>query len=76
VSARYRRPAPRISFGWGSLTREAPVTAEAQPRAGARARWRVMYGYVRPHRRTLLAGGGLNLLTGATGLALPLVVRG
>jgi len=52
------------------------VTAEAQPRAGERARWRVMYGYVRPYRRTLLAGGGLNLLTGATGLALPLVVRG
>ena len=40
-----------------------------------RARWRVMYGYVRPHRGTLLAGGVLSLLTGATGLALPLVVR-
>jgi len=34
-----------------------------------------MYGYVRPHRGTLLAGAGLNLVTGATGLALPLVVR-
>jgi ABC-type multidrug transport system fused ATPase/permease subunit len=42
----------------------------------ARATWRVMYGYVRPHRMALLAGGGLSLLTGATGLALPLVVRG
>jgi ABC-type multidrug transport system fused ATPase/permease subunit len=40
-----------------------------------RARWRVMYGYVRPHRRALVAGGALSLLTGATGLALPLVVR-
>jgi len=40
-----------------------------------RARWRVMYGYVRPHRGTLLAGGVLSLVTGATGLALPLVVR-
>ncbi len=40
-----------------------------------RARWRVMYGYVRPHRGTLLAGGVLSLLTGAAGLALPLVVR-
>jgi len=39
------------------------------------ARWRVMYGYVRPHRLALLAGAGLSLLTAATGLALPLVVR-
>jgi ABC-type multidrug transport system fused ATPase/permease subunit len=52
------------------------VTAEAhRPARGERARWRVMYGYVRPHRRMLLAGGGLSLLTGVTGLALPLVVR-
>src|SRR5690349_24832081 len=42
----------------------------------ARANWRVMYGYVRPHRLALLAGAVLSLLTGATGLALPLVVRG
>jgi ATP-binding cassette subfamily C protein len=34
-----------------------------------------MYGYVRPHRGALLVGGVLSLLTGATGLALPLVVR-
>ena len=34
-----------------------------------------MYGYVRPHRLSLLAGGLLSLLTAATGLALPLVVR-
>jgi len=34
-----------------------------------------MYGYVRPHRFALLAGGVLSLLTAATGLALPLVVR-
>jgi len=34
-----------------------------------------MYGYVRPHRLALLAGGILSLLTSATGLALPLVVR-
>jgi ABC-type multidrug transport system fused ATPase/permease subunit len=50
------------------------VTAEALPRL-ERAKWRVMYGYVRPHRLALLAGGTLSLLTGATGLALPLVVR-
>jgi ABC-type multidrug transport system fused ATPase/permease subunit len=40
-----------------------------------RARWRAMYDYVRPHRLELLAGGVLSLVTGATGLALPLVVR-
>jgi ABC-type multidrug transport system fused ATPase/permease subunit len=52
------------------------VAAEAPRRAGGeRARWRVMYGYVRPHRMVLLAGGGLSLLTGATGLALPLIVK-
>ena len=53
------------------------MTAEARARRGGgeRARWRVMYGYVRPHRRALLTGGVLSLLTGATGLALPLVVR-
>jgi ABC-type multidrug transport system fused ATPase/permease subunit len=50
------------------------VTAEALPHPD-RATWRVMYGYVRPHRLALLAGGLLSLLTGATGLALPLVVK-
>jgi ABC-type multidrug transport system fused ATPase/permease subunit len=34
-----------------------------------------MYGYVRPYRAALVAGGVLSLLTAATGLALPLVVR-
>ena len=49
---------------------------EAHGRAGAeRAPWRVMYGYVRPHRLALLAGAMLSLLTAATGLALPLVVK-
>ena len=53
------------------------MTAEAHgPAGGERARWRVMYGYVRPHRLALVAGGLLSLLTAATGLALPLVVRG
>jgi ABC-type multidrug transport system fused ATPase/permease subunit len=52
------------------------VAAEAPRRASdERARWRVMYGYVRPYRPVLLAGGLLSLLTGATGLALPLVVK-
>ncbi|WP_240796643.1 ABC transporter ATP-binding protein [Streptomyces sp. RFCAC02] len=37
--------------------------------------WRVLAGYVRPHRWSLLAGALLSLVTGATGLALPLVAR-
>ncbi|MFJ9906268.1 ABC transporter ATP-binding protein [Streptomyces sp. NPDC101152] len=38
--------------------------------------WRLLLGYVRPHRWTLLAGALLTLLTGAAGLLLPLVARG
>ena len=37
--------------------------------------WRLLLGYVHPHRWTLLAGGVLSLATAATGLALPLVAR-
>ncbi|MEN3304396.1 MAG: hypothetical protein V7603_598 [Micromonosporaceae bacterium] len=37
--------------------------------------WRLLLSYVRPHRRTLVAGGVLSLATAATGLALPLVAR-
>src|SRR6266516_2298036 len=39
------------------------------------ATWRVLWGYVRPYRWILLAGGVLSLATAATGLALPLVAR-
>ncbi|MCI0690118.1 MAG: hypothetical protein L0Y54_23205, partial [Sporichthyaceae bacterium] len=37
--------------------------------------WRVMLSYLRPHWSALVGGGLLSLLTGATGLALPLVAR-
>ncbi|MFI6932106.1 ABC transporter ATP-binding protein [Streptomyces sp. NPDC050287] len=37
--------------------------------------WRLLLGYVRPHRWALLAGAVLSLLTGATGLLLPLIAR-
>ncbi|WP_267241824.1 ABC transporter ATP-binding protein [Streptomyces sp. PR69] len=37
--------------------------------------WRLLLAYVRPHRWTLLLGALLALVTGATGLALPLVAR-
>ncbi|MEU9863572.1 ABC transporter ATP-binding protein [Streptomyces sp. NPDC047971] len=35
----------------------------------------MLLGYVRPHRWTLLGGAALSLVTGATGLALPLVAK-
>ncbi|MEU1055793.1 ABC transporter ATP-binding protein [Streptomyces sp. NPDC005876] len=38
--------------------------------------WRLLLGHVRPHRRALLGGAVLSLLTGAAGLLLPLVARG
>ncbi|MET7700090.1 ABC transporter ATP-binding protein [Streptomyces sp. NPDC005485] len=38
--------------------------------------WRLLLGYVRPHRWALLSGALLALGTGATGLLLPLVARG
>jgi len=37
--------------------------------------WRLLLGYVRPHRWALLGGAVLSLMTGATGLMLPLVAR-
>ncbi|MEU1200910.1 ABC transporter ATP-binding protein [Streptomyces sp. NPDC005813] len=46
---------------------------DAQPEVPA---WRLLLGYVRPHRWALLAGALLALATGATGLVLPLVARG
>jgi ABC-type multidrug transport system fused ATPase/permease subunit len=42
---------------------------------GERATFRVMYGYVRPCRLSLLAGGLLSLATSAASLLLPIVVR-
>ncbi|MGW1725642.1 ABC transporter ATP-binding protein [Streptomyces sp. NPDC002306] len=47
--------------------------AETQP---APPPWRLLLGYVRPHRWALSAGALLSLLTGGTGLLLPLVARG
>ncbi|MFF9271054.1 ABC transporter ATP-binding protein [Streptomyces rochei] len=37
--------------------------------------WRLLLTYVRPHRAALFAGAALSLVTGATGLMLPLVAR-
>ncbi|MEU6318514.1 ABC transporter ATP-binding protein [Streptomyces sp. NPDC047009] len=48
---------------------------EAEPQSMPPS-WRLLLGYVRPHRWALLAGALLALTTGATGLLLPLVARG
>ncbi|WLW49915.1 ABC transporter ATP-binding protein [Streptomyces sp. YU58] len=47
----------------------------AQQEAAAPPTWRLLLAYVRPHRWALLVGAVLSLLTGATGLLLPLVAR-
>lgn len=49
---------------------EPPPKESATPPA-----WRVLLGYVRPYRRWLLLGGALSLVTGATGLILPLAAK-
>lgn len=53
--------------------RARPATGE--PTGTATPAWRMLLGYVRPHRWTLLLGAVLSLVTGATGLALPLVAK-
>lgn len=45
------------------------------PRTDDVRAWRVMASYLRPRWRALVVGAVLSLATGATGLALPLVVR-
>ncbi|MFD7508761.1 ABC transporter ATP-binding protein [Streptomyces sp. NPDC059853] len=52
------------------------TTAAPAPKATATPpAWRVLLGYVRPHRWALAAGAVLALATGATGLALPLLAQ-
>ncbi|MFC8223857.1 ABC transporter ATP-binding protein [Streptomyces sp. NPDC057362] len=46
----------------------------AEPETGTPA-WRLLLSYIRPHRTALFAGALLSLITGATGLLLPLVAR-
>ena len=56
------------------MTSEVWIPGGAPQRApGERARWRVMYGYVRPHRLALLAGAILSLFTAATRFPLDTV---
>ncbi|MCC8337511.1 ABC transporter ATP-binding protein/permease [Streptomyces sp. R1] len=46
----------------------------AEPETGTPV-WRLLLSYIRPHRTALFAGALLSLVTGATGLLLPLVAR-
>ncbi|WP_307845244.1 ABC transporter ATP-binding protein [Planomonospora sp. ID67723] len=39
------------------------------------APWRLLLGYVRPHRRVLLLGGVLSLVSALAGLAMPLLAK-
>ncbi|MCE7080607.1 ABC transporter ATP-binding protein [Streptomyces sp. ST2-7A] len=64
----------------GIRSEEEPAGPGAGKPAGRRpegepAPWRVLLGHVRPHRRALALGALLSLITGATGLALPLVAK-
>ena len=68
------RPAARMMAPVAPATYGAAV--DVPPAARRPAAWRVLGTAVRPYRLTLVAGGLLSLVTGATGLALPLVARG
>ncbi len=56
-------------------TRDTGDTGDTSERTGPSV-FRLLLSYVRPHRWALLTGALLSLLTGATGLLLPLVARG
>ncbi|MGP4113503.1 ABC transporter ATP-binding protein [Streptomyces sp. 4N509B] len=51
------------------------MTVEANEQEPDPPAWRVLLGYVRPHRGALALGALLSLATTATGLALPLVAQ-
>ncbi|MEU6196284.1 ABC transporter ATP-binding protein [Streptomyces sp. NPDC047061] len=55
------------------MTAAADAVPTSQPKEPV---FRLLLSYVRPHRWALLAGAVLSLVTGATGLLLPLVARG
>ncbi|MGW3177267.1 ABC transporter ATP-binding protein [Streptomyces sp. NPDC001153] len=51
------------------------MSAAADAAPAAESTRRLLFEYVRPHRGMLLLGALLSLITGGTGLALPLVTR-
>ncbi len=64
-------PADRPTYG----TSVDASSDQLTPGAATTPAWRVLLAYVRPYRWSLVAGGVLSLVTGGTGLALPLVAR-
>src|SRR5690606_9953485 len=58
----------------GRAARRRDIVSLTETESGPPAR-RLLLEYVRPHRWALLGGAVLSLLTGATGLMLPLVAR-
>jgi ATP-binding cassette subfamily C protein len=67
------RPTPADALQGPGDGLQGPEDAHHPP--GGQARWRALYGFLRPYRLALLVGSVLSLFTAATGLALPLVVR-
>jgi ATP-binding cassette subfamily C protein len=65
---------PGPESGTGGATGTDATTGGAGP-PGQISPLRALLGYVRPHRRALFIGALLSLITGATGLALPLIAR-
>ncbi|MGH3157389.1 MAG: ABC transporter transmembrane domain-containing protein, partial [Streptosporangiaceae bacterium] len=66
--------ASRAGAGAGCAV-DTSVPPDGHRPPGGQARWRTLYGFLRPYRLALLAGSVLSMFTAATGLALPLVVR-
>ncbi|GAA1903364.1 ABC transporter ATP-binding protein [Streptomyces sodiiphilus] len=77
MTSRGQSVADRPGSGPDGAERPAHEEPRAEPAGEAEAppAWRVLLGYARPYRAALVAGGLLSLVTGATGLALPLVAR-
>ena len=68
------KPFPRGTPGTSGTPNTPDPTGTPPPEPPPPA-WRVLLGYVRPYRLSLLLGGVLSVVTGATGLVLPLAAR-
>jgi ATP-binding cassette subfamily C protein len=70
-----RPAADRLAKDHKNNEDNAAPAAEARKEPPDPPAWRVLLGYVRPYRGWLLLGGLLSLVTGATGLILPLAAK-
>ncbi|MGW1885691.1 ABC transporter ATP-binding protein [Streptomyces sp. NPDC001970] len=68
-------PQPDTQPDLGSAHTPGTPPGGGDPAAAGPPAWRVLLGYVRPYRHWLLLGGLLSLVTGATGLILPLAAK-